>query len=319
MTYFGQLGYMPLLPGILCGLDSTVLFMASMCSTFFIVFMTFQRFYSIIKPHKAASFNTVKRAKVTILCVITFSVLYNIPHTPYTMRLDTSCVTYHKGMSHIWAKIYYCLSLVINYFLPFILLLVMNSFIISTLRKRSDLIVSRSRSDVQEAQNKHQDHNKSQSLSSRSRSRSDFIVSSKPDVKVTKNAGQGHNNKGQGLNQKVKKSERHIFVTLLFVTFAFLILSTPAYSYLLYVVLYDYETSPQSFANFILFESIQRNVYISNYAINFFLYVISGRKFRSDLRRLFRCHIETTEASSSQTKVFTLQMSNDSKDDSQLK
>ena len=32
--------------------------------------MTFERFYSIIRPHKAASFNTVKRTKITILIIV---------------------------------------------------------------------------------------------------------------------------------------------------------------------------------------------------------------------------------------------------------
>ena len=39
--------------------------------------MTFERFYGIIKPHKAVSFNTVKRAKIT-MCVLYRSVYYII-------------------------------------------------------------------------------------------------------------------------------------------------------------------------------------------------------------------------------------------------
>ena len=144
MVYLGQLELMPILPGILCGLHNTVLFAASMCSTLFIVSMTFERFYSIIRPHKAASFNTVKRAKITIFCIIIFSILYNIPHTPITLRVDILCVPYGNALEHLSGQIYYYLSLVISFFLPFVLLLVMNCFIINTLGKRSDIVVARS-------------------------------------------------------------------------------------------------------------------------------------------------------------------------------
>ena len=233
-----------------------MLFAASMCSTLLIVSMTFERFYSIIRPHKAASFNTVKRAKITIFSIATFSVLYNVPHTPITLRVDTLCVPYGNALHHVSGQIYYYLSLVISFFLPFLLLLVMNNFIINTLHRRPDTIVARSDS-------------------------------------------QGDKSKSQG--QKMKNSERQIFITLLFVTFAFLILNTPGYAFFLYVMVYDYEQSPKSFAGYIFFECIGRNLYFTNYAVNFFLYVISGKKFRTDLMRLLGCHkdIDTPHSDSS--------------------
>ena len=257
---------MPVLPGILCGLDNSILFAASMCSTLFIVSMTFERFYSIIKPHRAASFNTVKRAKITIFCIAIFSILYNVPHTPITLRVDTLCVPYGNALQHVSGQIYYYLSLVISFFLPFLLLLVMNCFIINTLHRRSDIIMAKS-------------------------------------------DGQG-DSKSKGQGQKMKNSERQIFITLLFVTFAFLILNIPGYAFFLYVMVYDYEQSPKSFAGYTIFECIGRNLYFTNYAINFFLYVISGKKFRVDLMRLFRCHKDTdvqhSDSSVSQTRVSTI-------------
>ena len=63
-----------------CRLAVTSSFMSSLCSILFLLNMTFDRFYSIIKPHKAASFNTLKRAKITIVSIVIFSILYNIPH-----------------------------------------------------------------------------------------------------------------------------------------------------------------------------------------------------------------------------------------------
>ena len=51
----------------------------------------------------------------------------------------------------------------------------------------------------------------------------------------------------------------------------------------------NYKKSPRSIARFYLSHSIMQKAYYTNYSINFILYVISGKKFRSDLVRLFTC------------------------------
>ena len=92
--------------------------------------MTFEHFYSIIKPHKASSVNTVKRAKITIAFVVVLSTLYHIPHLfikSYTRIIHTD-----------YGSFYQLLSFTMNYILPFSLLLIMNSIIIHTLRMRSN-------------------------------------------------------------------------------------------------------------------------------------------------------------------------------------
>ena len=66
-------------PETFCSISITVLSAATDSSTWFILSMTFERFYSIIRPHKAASFNTVKRAKIIIICIVAFSALYSLP------------------------------------------------------------------------------------------------------------------------------------------------------------------------------------------------------------------------------------------------
>ena len=121
---------------------TTLQWISTLCSTLLIVSMTFDRFYSIIRPHKAASFNTVKRAKVTIVCIVIFSILYNIPHLFTTSVEGRQAVPFGKGMDTILGQIYYWLSFIINFAAPFILLLIMNSFIIHTIRKRSNFTKS---------------------------------------------------------------------------------------------------------------------------------------------------------------------------------
>ena len=132
-----------------CSLSTTVLWVANLCSTLFILNMTFERFYSIIRPHKAASFNTVKRAKFSIVCSVIFSVSYNIPHLYITFSEGRRCGPFGRAMKTSIGQFYYWFSLFLNFALPFILLLIMNCFIIHTIRQRPKNINRRSQSTIQ--------------------------------------------------------------------------------------------------------------------------------------------------------------------------
>lgn len=205
---------------------------SNMCSTLFILNMTFGRFYGIIMPHKGASFNTIHRAKITIAICVIVSILYDIPHIFISSEQGGQCVPYGNALKAIAGQMYYWLSYVTNFVLPSVLLLIMNSFIIHTIQNRSKLNVSRS-------------GNQSQS------------------------------------------QDKQVFAILLLVTFAFLILTTPVYMFFLYTHLVDYEKTAKSFAEFQLFYSVSQKLYYTNYGINFYLYVLSGHKFRTDLKNLF--------------------------------
>ena len=129
-VYFppGQAGY--------CNLGATVHWTCNMCSTLCIQSMTFDRFFSIIRPHKAASFNTVKRAKFTLIVIILFSILYNIPHFFITDHQNWECLPYGKAMTSVPGLFYFWTSFSIFFVLPFVSLLTMNSFIIHTILNR---------------------------------------------------------------------------------------------------------------------------------------------------------------------------------------
>ena len=99
--------------------------------------------------------------------------------------------------------------------------------------------------------------------------------------------GQGQSQgQREGQTLKLKRTDVQIFATLLLVTFSFLILTTPAYILVLYVFLVDYNESPESFAGFHLFNVIGHSSLFTNCAINFFLYVISGQKFRNRFEKI---------------------------------
>ena len=208
-----------------------------------IVSMTFDRFYSIIRPHKAASFNTVKRTKIVIICIISFSIMYSIPNLFVSSHNGWQCIPYGNTLQKPYGKSYYWVSFTINFVVPFVSMLVMNSVIINTLWKRSS-----------------------------------FIDDHSTEVNQDRIKGTGS-----------KSSERQVYVILLLVTFGFLILSTPSYILFLYMMAVDLYASPATFATYYIFYSFAQKAHHSNHGINFFLYVISGTKFRTDLLRLLKC------------------------------
>ena len=91
-------------------------------------------------------------------------------------------------------------------------------------------------------------------------------------------------------NTGTKIQERQVFLILLFVTFGFLILTTPAYIFFLYVMFVNFLATPRMFAGYYLFYNVAQKMQFTNYGINFFLYVMSGSKFRTDLIKLFECN-----------------------------
>ena len=86
----------------------------------------------------------------------------------------------------------------------------------------------------------------------------------------------------------VKSSELQMFAMLLLVTFAFNILTTPGFSLFLFGMLIDFLKTPKRFAGYYLFYHVAQKLHFTNYGIKFFLDVISGNKFRTDLKNLFR-------------------------------
>ena len=226
-----------------CALITLFAFTGSMCSTMFIISMTFERLYSIVVPHKAASFNTVKRAKITIVFIVLICFLWSLPQLFFSDNIDKNCIPYAKATS-LLGQIYYWSYTVFFFPAPFLLLLTMNSIIIHILRKRSESI-----------------------------------------VKLSERQGQGQS---EGKISKMKSSNRQMFTMLLLVAFAFLILAIPM-NIIGYIRLSrDFTKTPEDIALSYLLNSIGEKLYYTNFGINFYLYVISGRKFRSDLVKLFK-------------------------------
>ena len=103
------------------------------------------------------------------------------------------------------------------------------------------------------------------------------------------NVEKGSQDKAKNQSSRIQSTERQIYITLLLVTFGFLILTTPAYIFFFYQMFHDYDKFPYGFAGFYLYNSVSQKAIYTNNGINFFFYVMAGQKFRTDLVKLFNC------------------------------
>ena len=212
-----------------CSIIVMIVLASIQCSTYLIIAMTFERFYSIIRPHKAALVNTTRKARITIALTFVFSFSYNVPYLFIGDNNGRTCIPNRIASVNVFGAIYYWLTEIIGFLLPFVCLLTMNSVIIHTLRQRSKLNLCGSE-------------------------------------------GQVHS---EGHNFRHRESDRPVFTMLLLVTFGYLILTIPGHSLHYYAGLH-------------LLDQLGEKTLYTNHGINFFLYVMSGQKFRTDLRYLFR-------------------------------
>ena len=110
----------------------------------------------------------------------------------------------------------------------------------------------------------------------------------------------------EGKKQLMKNAENQLTFMLLMVTTFFLILNFPAYFRFIYLVFAKRDT-PSLYARLLLLGQITGKLYPTNSGINFLLYCISGKKFRSDLKEILYCSSSTNhsgpEGNSSSTQV----------------
>ena len=104
---------------------------------------------------------------------------------------------------------------------------------------------------------------------------------------------------GMEARQKTMKSaEKQVTIMLLLVTTLFLILLCPIYIRFIYLAFAKPDT-PFEYASSMFFFQISYKLYSANNGINFFLYSISGQKFRNDLKEIMYCcsicHLSQTQ------------------------
>ena len=111
--------------------------------------------------------------------------------------------------------------------------------------------------------------------------------------------------------RKMKNAENQVTIMLLLVTTLFIILQIPTYTRYIYMAFVVQDTHSK-FASLILFSFITHALLVPSNGINFFLYCISGKKFRDDLKEMVCCNrqIRAKKSGESQSdSVFTVSAS----------
>ena len=117
-----------------CTIQVFMLWSSLLCSTYLLIAMTFEHFYSITRPHKAVSFNTVIRAKIIIIGIFVFGFSYSSPYLFICTNIGRLCIPNRFASNNVLGEFYYWFSQIITFVFPFVSLLIMNSVIIHTLR-----------------------------------------------------------------------------------------------------------------------------------------------------------------------------------------
>ena len=97
------------------------------------------------------------------------------------------------------------------------------------------------------------------------------------DKKRAENKGRRH-----------KSMTNQLTTMLLLVTTLFLILHLPSHLRSIYQT-FTKRSTPSKYGSSMLFVEIAFELYTTNSGINFFLYCISGQKFRTDLKEILCC------------------------------
>ena len=217
-------------------------------ATFQVLAMTVDKYIAVKWPHKAAVYNTPRRALITSIVIYICVVSYNIPNIFISTLIGNECIGYAKGGAI--TKVYSLFAFSTNGVLALILLSYFNCVIVQTVRQSRTLF-----------------QNNGTSIDGKS-----------PTI----------NNTNQRRQKSMESVENQLTVMLLLVTTLFLILMIPVQLRVLYLLFVTVDT-PFQYAYVKLLFQVTHKLYNTNSGLNFFLYCLSGRKFRNDLKELLCC------------------------------
>ena len=233
-------------------------------SAYQILAMTFDKYIAIKWPHRSSVYSTPRRAKIILLAVFLFALIYNGPHLLLANVVGEVCLTYTIGGTVV--EMYSWITFLVNGIIPFLLLIHMNYAIVQTVRKSQKMF--------------------------------------KSNANATGTGSIAYKNEWVNKRQRtMKNAENQLTIMLLLVTTLFLIFLLPAFIRFIYFSLVERDT-PSKYARTILFFEITYKLYTTNNGINFFLYCISGKRFRNDLKEMLCCVVNSPAHKSNTEEMY---------------
>ena len=238
-----------------CKLKSTLSMLALQNSTFQVLAMSLDKYIAIKWPHRSLSYTTPKRAKIITSAIFLSVSIYNVPNIFLTRLIQNRCFSYSVDIA--FTQVFSWLTFVLNAIIPFSLLIYMNCIIVKTVR-----------------------HGRKMFGGDTANQSGDKMGTRNPNLGI------------ETRQNTMKNAENQLTIMLLLVTTLFLVLLCPTYIRFIYLLLVERDT-PSKYASGMLLYELSYKLYITNSAINFFLYCISGKRFRQDVKDILCCNTNT--------------------------
>ncbi len=260
-----------------CGMFKYFFELFSTYGDLLILVMTMDRYCAVKYPLLANRICTAQRAKWMAIALFIYDLVYCIPQFFYAQRIDNNrfCAAFAGQFSEYdtFGAIYFWLSVLVSFVIPVIAICILNTSIMREVKNSGKFFI---------------DHNYAQvkvqtELSTLAKTCGS--AQSRDDC-VTESMGLQTDKPNDVIQRKSRDSQ--MVVILMMVSLVLMTLTLPQYiRYTMYGFI-QYYSSADVFAEYFLIYNISNKMYITNSAVNFFLYSFSGTKFRRDLRKLFK-------------------------------
>ena len=222
-------------------------FLMTAGSGFLLVGVTFDRFMAVCFPFKARSWCTPKRAKVIVGAIMAFVAVFYAPMAAMSNVVDGNVCAAFRFDD--WPRLNATLAVINLIALPII-----PFFVILFMNIRITLAVQRS----QKLQGK---------------ARQQKAIQQKQGRAET--------------TEERSTRDKQLTIMLLVVSFAYVIIILPISCRVLAYIFVDYYASAKAYALFVLLFASLNHVLFLNNTINFYLYYLTGSRFRRDFSHMF--------------------------------
>jgi len=260
-----------------------------MSGTLSVLAMTVDRLVATNWPLHAATFCRPRRAVIVLSIGLPMIIAFNIPYYYRTdivvFRKIAHCFTFvvHDNL----VNVYVGLNIIINCLLPFIALLIMNSAIFLAVRRSRKPLLNKCRGPL-----------RSSSLTATT-----SMTAINPDSNRTASSSQisivsqsaTDAPEDDSASKKVSQRDNKLAIMLAVVTLSFLALTLPQY---VRFIVFHFVRQPKShYMQEVLgfLYNIAHKLFYMNNAVNFYIYCLTGTRFRKDLKELLHLpHCKTS-------------------------
>ena len=255
---------------------------------FLILSLTFDRLMAVRFPLNVVAWCNARRAKLVSGVILVVALVVNIPFCIYHHVKDkTVCVMGTPGSA--LSFVFPWITVVVGFVLPFVSLTSMNAVIIMAIRNRR-------RHMARYAPERPRDTAETIDMSESATGSNQDPTQNQMSESVTGSNQDPPQNQSRDTKPHPKpmtSRDRNAIVTLLLVSFTFLLLSTPHFVKVALFSMTNGTSTLSRQADYSLLFQVSRKLYFTNNACNFFLYCLSGTKFRNDVIGLFRGKVFT--------------------------